>query len=178
MTFLPALARWFRRNKGWLALTAVLVGVIVVDEMREAERKVDLEARLAGMVFSRADVKDVRMPIDDSVMHGPKSFYFKASESNIARLLRWLDARPQQAIPDWLVGRVDLARSKVDRPFDWKTPKIYANLHCPDKADETKFDLVLVDGPRVVYMTTGYGATGRAGSCTAAAEVVRTPRAP
>lgn len=60
-------------------------------------------------------------------------------------------------MPVGLEGRVELAKTRTGWAFDWAGSRVLYALHCEaEPAFERPFDLLLVSGSKVVYVTSGF----------------------
>lgn len=116
--------------------------------------------RMGGMMLSRVVTSDVVLFKDDTVMHGPLFYRFEADAAGVRKLAELLDLQPVPRVPGFLAGRIDVARARTGWAFDWAHGQVYAAFRC-DAAYETPFDVLLVDGRQVVYLTSGF-ADGQA----------------
>ena len=112
--------------------------------------------RMAKLAFSRTSIEGVEFFKDESLMHGPKFFNFVARPPDIERLVKLLDLRQRGTIPEFLRSRIDYAKSSVKWKFNWSTNTIYSIYYCNPSGADLSFDVALVDGNRVVYVTSGY----------------------
>jgi|GEM_PF-5454733 len=125
--------------------------------------------RMADMMVSRVVASDVAIFKDDTVMHGPLFYRFEADAADVHRLALLLDLRPAPRVPAYLAGRIEIARARTGWAFDWARAQVQVAIHC-DPALEHPFDVLLVDGRWVVYLTSGF-----AGGLSKAAPVVVDP---
>lgn len=115
-----------------------------------------VERQMAALMLSRGGIQKVESFKDESMMHGLRYFFFEASKSEISGLVTWLDLKPQSAIPEIFVGRINYAKEKVKWNFNWSTSEVYIVYRCRTDSDEWNFDMFLVDGEAVVYVTDGF----------------------
>lgn len=110
---------------------------------------------MADMMVSRVVTSDVAIFKDDTVMHGPVFYRFEADAADVRRLALLLDLRPVPRAPDHLAGRIEVARANAGWAFDWAHARVQVAIRC-EPALEDPFDVLLVDGRRVVYLTSGF----------------------
>jgi hypothetical protein len=125
--------------------------------------------RMADMMLSRVVPGEVAEFKDDTVMHGPLFYKFEGDAADVRRLVQLLDLRPVPRVPGYLAGRIEVAKSRTGWAFDWAHAQVQVAIHC-EPALEDPFDVLLVDGRRVVYLTSGF-----AGGMSRAAPVVVDP---
>lgn len=116
-------------------------------------------ARLGLFLTSRVSASDVTMFADKRYMHGTVSFRFDSTDEGQSRLIELLDLKRHSELPESIGGLVDFAKSNSGwSDFDWNTDQVYLKLYCRPIQKDFVFDIVLIDGTKVVYMTPGYFA--------------------
>jgi hypothetical protein len=89
-------------------------------------------------------------------MHSPKYFRFDARPPDIERFVQLLDLKQRAEIPEVFRSRIDYAKSSGNWKFNRATNNIYSAYYCNPSGFEWIFDFALIDGNRVVYITSGY----------------------
>lgn len=121
--------------------------------------------RFAGsLVYNRVDADGLETFKDTTMMHGPRSFYFQTKD--VGRLAQWLRLKPHKGVPrpEYEVPLKTL-RSATHWPINWDTENVFLIYHCgqglPMDSEQDSFDMLLVDGKKVVYMTDAWTARGK-----------------
>ncbi|HEY9027313.1 MAG TPA: hypothetical protein VIP05_23680 [Burkholderiaceae bacterium] len=142
-----------RRSLFGVVLAAGLVAAAWV--LGDHAPDVPPSARMADMMLSRVVPGDVALFKDDTVMHGPTFYRFEADAAGVRNLVQLLHLQPLPRLPRLLEGRVAVARSRTGWPFDWDHAQVQAAFHC-EPALEDPFDVLLVSGREMVYVTSGF----------------------
>lgn len=112
---------------------------------------------MAGMLFSRSNIGDVKTYREKNYIHGLSFFHFQSSVDDVGRVVSWLRMKPQDNIPSLLVDRVDAASVGTDWAFKWDHSKIYVTFYChPFDGTYWSVDMLLVNNGQAVFVTEGY----------------------
>ena len=117
-----------------------------------------------SLVYNRVDADGLETFKDTTMMHGPRSFYFQTND--VGRLVQWLRLKPHKGVPrpEYEVP-VQTLRSATHWPINWETQNVFLIYHCgrglPMDSNDDSFDMLLVDGKKVVYMTDAWTARGK-----------------
>jgi len=148
-------------------LASALIGLSTyllwpAERVDPSEEAWDMFAR--SLVLTKVHAKGLKMFKDDTMMHGPRSYYFETDDVN--HLVQWLRLKPHRGVPqpEYDVPLKTL-RSATHWPINWETQNVFLIYHCgrgiPMDSNEDSFDMLLVDGTKVVYMTDAWTARGR-----------------
>lgn len=117
-----------------------------------------------SLVFTKVDAEGLETFKDTTMMHGPRSYYFQTNE--VSHLVQWLRLKPHKGVPraEYEVP-IKTLRSATHWPINWETQNVYLVYHCgrglPMDSEQDSFDMLLVDGTKVVYMTDAWTARGK-----------------
>ncbi len=112
----------------------------------------------SSLVFTNVRADGLETFKDTTMMHGPRSYYFQTND--VDQLVKWLRLKPHKGVPraeyDVPLKTVRLA---THWPINWETQNVFLIYHCG--LEEYSFDMLLVDGTKVVYMTDAWIASGK-----------------
>ncbi|MCP4041881.1 MAG: hypothetical protein GY731_07970 [Gammaproteobacteria bacterium] len=134
----------------------VCVGVLLFVFLQNGNVENNSETKLASRIFSRSKIGNVEAFKDQGIMHGPIYFYFRASESEIDRLVHWFGMEPKNQIDKVFTSLFDYAEKETNWDINWSTENTFAIYYCNAKGSEWGFDILLFDGTKAVYATSGF----------------------
>lgn len=117
------------------------------------DKSFETTRRLAFGLLSRSSVSDLETYREESVMNGPRYFYFRSADVN--QFVRWLRLTPCKKIPSLYEELVKRAQSGVKWQFNWRTENVYFNVYDDFEHHDFAADMLLVDGDKVVLMMDG-----------------------
>lgn len=139
---------------GACVFAVLAIGLFLYLPEANVDKSLDVQNRLAVSLFARASTSKVEMYKDRNIMHGPIYYYFKPTDTG--SLVQWLQLKPHRKVPDDLGLLIKHARLEVNWPFNWETQNVFVIYNCRGNETEPSFDMLLVDGTKVVYATDGY----------------------
>lgn len=139
---------------GLVGIGIAIALFIVLDMGSDIEMSTD--AKLASYIFFKASIGKIEEFKDESILHGPTYFYFQTNEDDILRIVEWLELKPREKQPSLFTELIINAKSQVSWDFDWYTKHVFVIYYCNASGFDWGFDMLLVDGKNVVYVTSGF----------------------
>lgn len=137
-----------------LACLAVIMCLSGCNQAGPGEKPDDF---MGALVLSKSGIKDVQAFKDTSYIHGLKFFRFRASQTDMDRLIIWMDLKKHDHIPDVLAGATSSGIAKADWQFDSKTAQVYVTYHChPFNGSNVSIDMLLIRNGDAIYVTEGF----------------------
>lgn len=134
----------------------IFPGTILSGCQRQVD-EISPDNRIASLLLSRGGITDVQLYKDETAIHGPTYFYFRASRKSEERLINWLELRKHQAIPDIFSNTIKTAIVKTKWKFNLNASQVYLTYYChPFDGVNWSLDLLLIDDQNVMFVTEGY----------------------